>query len=49
MPMSFSPKSHPKVQGEDFNLEWLDQQLSDWRNDILYNELEDTLKIFRQL
>lgn len=39
----FFSKEPPKSTGrEDFNLEWLDQQLSDWRNDILYNELEDT-------
>ncbi|WP_111896236.1 anhydro-N-acetylmuramic acid kinase [Acinetobacter sp. MB5] len=39
----FFSKEPPKSTGrEDFNLEWLDEQLSDWRNDILYNELEDT-------
>ncbi|MHA3050594.1 anhydro-N-acetylmuramic acid kinase [Acinetobacter sp. ANC 4641] len=38
----FFSKKPPKSTGrEDFNLEWLDEQLSDWRNDILYNELED--------
>lgn len=36
-------KEPPKSTGrEDFNLEWLDEQISDWRNDIEYNELEDT-------
>ena len=36
-------KEPPKSTGrEDFNLEWLDVQISDWRNDIEYNELEDT-------
>lgn len=35
-------KEPPKSTGrEDFNLEWLDEQLSDWRNDIDYDELED--------
>lgn len=39
----FFSKEPPKSTGrEDFNLEWLDEQLSDWRNDILYEELEDT-------
>ncbi|MGE8539314.1 MAG: anhydro-N-acetylmuramic acid kinase, partial [Acinetobacter sp.] len=27
---------------EDFNLEWLDEQIADWRNDLQYDELEDT-------
>lgn len=36
-------KEPPKSTGrEDFNLEWLDEQLSDWRNDLDYDELEDT-------
>lgn len=36
-------KEPPKSTGrEDFNLEWLDEQLSDWRNDLDYEELEDT-------
>ncbi len=36
-------KEPPKSTGrEDFNLEWLDEQLSDWRNDLQYDELEDT-------
>ena len=36
-------KEPPKSTGrEDFNLEWLDEQISDWRNDLEYNELEDT-------
>lgn len=36
-------KEPPKSTGrEDFNLEWLDDQLSDWRNDLDYDELEDT-------
>lgn len=35
-------KEPPKSTGrEDFNLEWLDEQLSDWKNDLDYNELED--------
>lgn len=35
-------KEPPKSTGrEDFNLEWLDEQLADWRNDLDYNELED--------
>lgn len=36
-------KEPPKSTGrEDFNLEWLDDQISDWRNDLDYDELEDT-------
>lgn len=36
-------KEPPKSTGrEDFNLEWLDAQISDWHNDIDYDELEDT-------
>ena len=39
----FFAKEPPKSTGrEDFNLEWLDEQLSDWRNDLEYDELEDT-------
>jgi anhydro-N-acetylmuramic acid kinase len=40
---AFFSKEPPKSTGrEDFNLEWLDDQLSDWRNDLDYDELEDT-------
>lgn len=36
-------KEPPKSTGrEDFNLDWLDEQLADWRNDMEYMELEDT-------
>ena len=37
-------KESPKSTGrEDFNLDWLDEQIQDWRNDDLgYDELEDT-------
>lgn len=36
-------KEPPKSTGrEDFNLEWLDEQISDWRNDLEYDELDDT-------
>lgn len=36
-------KEPPKSTGrEDFNLEWLDEQIADWRNDLEYDELEDT-------
>ncbi|EEH68844.1 MULTISPECIES: anhydro-N-acetylmuramic acid kinase [Acinetobacter] len=39
----FFAKEPPKSTGrEDFNLEWLDDQISDWRNDLDYDELEDT-------
>ena len=39
----FFAKEPPKSTGrEDFNLEWLDEQLSDWRNGLDYDELEDT-------
>ncbi|MGL5145372.1 MAG: anhydro-N-acetylmuramic acid kinase, partial [Acinetobacter junii] len=39
----FFAKEPPKSTGrEDFNLEWLDEQLSDWRSDLEYDELEDT-------
>lgn len=35
-------KEPPKSTGrEDFNLEWLDEQILDWRNDVEYDELED--------
>ncbi|TCM68627.1 anhydro-N-acetylmuramic acid kinase [Acinetobacter calcoaceticus] len=35
-------KEPPKSTGrEDFNLEWLDEQLADWRSDMEYDELED--------
>lgn len=40
---AYFSKEPPKSTGrEDFNLEWLDEQLSDWRNDLEYDELEDT-------
>lgn len=41
---AFFSKEPPKSTGrEDFNLDWLDDQLVDWRNDELeYQELEDT-------
>lgn len=36
-------KEPPKSTGrEDFNIDWLDDQLIDWRNDLTYDELEDT-------
>ena len=36
-------KEPPKSTGrEDFNLDSLDEQLADWRNDVEYMELEDT-------
>lgn len=36
-------KEPPKSTGrEDFNLDWLDNQLTDWRNDLDYHELDDT-------
>ncbi|MEB3768325.1 anhydro-N-acetylmuramic acid kinase [Acinetobacter sp. MD2] len=39
----FFSKEPPKSTGrEDFNLDWLDDQLIDWRNDVTYQELEDT-------
>ncbi|MGX9940705.1 MULTISPECIES: anhydro-N-acetylmuramic acid kinase [Acinetobacter] len=39
----FFSKEPPKSTGrEDFNLEWLDEQIADWRNDLQYDELEDT-------
>ncbi len=39
----FFSKEPPKSTGrEDFNLEWLDEQILDWRNDSEYEELEDT-------
>ena len=40
----FFGKEPPKSTGrEDFNLDWLDDQIMDWRNDELaYDELEDT-------
>ncbi|WP_432211330.1 anhydro-N-acetylmuramic acid kinase [Acinetobacter variabilis] len=31
-----------RLQEEGFNLEWLDEQIADWRNDLQYDELEDT-------
>lgn len=35
-------KEPPKSTGrEDFNLDWLDRQISDWRNDLEYDELDD--------
>ncbi len=35
-------KEPPKSTGrEDFNIEWLDDQIADWRNDIDYQELEN--------
>ncbi|AOA56916.1 anhydro-N-acetylmuramic acid kinase [Acinetobacter larvae] len=38
----FFAKEPPKSTGrEDFNLEWLDEQIADWRNDAEYDELED--------
>ncbi|WP_343598232.1 anhydro-N-acetylmuramic acid kinase [Acinetobacter sp.] len=38
----FFAKEPPKSTGrEDFNIDWLDDQIIDWRNDISYNELED--------
>ncbi|MCF9047449.1 anhydro-N-acetylmuramic acid kinase [Acinetobacter nectaris] len=40
----FFARKPPKSTGrEDFNLDWLDDQISDWRNDELeYEEFEDT-------
>ena len=39
----FFSKEPPKSTGrEDFNLDWLDAQLVDWRSDLVYDELEDT-------
>lgn len=39
----FFAKEPPKSTGrEDFNLDWLDDQLIDWRNDPEYDELDDT-------
>ncbi|MBF7696660.1 anhydro-N-acetylmuramic acid kinase [Acinetobacter rathckeae] len=39
----FFSKEPPKSTGrEDFNLDWLDDQLIDWRNDPEYEELDDT-------
>ncbi|WP_151982622.1 anhydro-N-acetylmuramic acid kinase [Acinetobacter guerrae] len=40
----FFSKEPPKSTGrEDFNIDWLDDQLADWRNDEMeYDELEDT-------
>ena len=39
---AFFSKEPPKSTGrEDFNLEWLDEQVADWRNDVEYDELED--------
>lgn len=40
---AYFSKEPPKSTGrEDFNLEWLDEQIADWHNDTEYNELEDT-------
>lgn len=40
---AFFSKEPPKSTGrEDFNLEWLDEQILDWRGDLEYDELEDT-------
>jgi anhydro-N-acetylmuramic acid kinase len=40
---AFFAKEPPKSTGrEDFNLEWLDEQIADWRNDAEYDELEDS-------
>ena len=40
---AFFSKEPPKSTGrEDFNLEWLDEQLLDWRSSLEYDELEDT-------
>lgn len=39
----FFAKEPPKSTGrEDFNLDWLDDQLLDWRNDPEYEPLDDT-------
>ena len=39
----FFSKEPPKSTGrEDFNLEWLDEQILDWRSSLEYDELEDT-------
>ena len=39
----FFGKEPPKSTGrEDFNLDWLDEQILDWRSDLDYDELEDT-------
>ena len=39
----FFAQEPPKSTGrEDFNIDWLDDQLIDWRNDLEYDELEDT-------
>lgn len=39
----FFSKEPPKSTGrEDFNIDWLDDQIIDWRNDISYEDLEDT-------
>jgi len=36
-------KEPPKSTGrEDFNLEWLDEQIADWHNDLEYDDLENT-------
>ena len=38
----FFSKEPPKSTGrEDFNLEWLDEQIADWRSSLEYDELED--------
>lgn len=38
----FFAQEPPKSTGrEDFNIDWLDDQLIDWRNDLEYDELED--------
>lgn len=39
----FFYKEPPKSTGrEDFNLEWLDAEIADWRDSLSYDELEDT-------
>lgn len=39
----FFSQEPPKSTGrEDFNIDWLDDQLIDWRNDLEYVELDDT-------
>lgn len=39
----FFAKEPPKSTGrEDFNLDWLDAELADWRDSLEYDELEDS-------
>lgn len=39
----FFTQEPPKSTGrEDFNIDWLDDQLIDWRNELEYEELDDT-------